>query len=308
MDKTWKLEQLDKIRSNASIFKHIPEEIGNVLYCDTNQPNIEPISASAAKRRKIIAISVCAFILLLYWSFLYNHYIWGGIITVITIFFTIGVWDTSFTGTDYFVGDKGFCTVSFSGSRDTMISKNIYIFKDIQYFFTGECVNKMNYSYSNTSYYFSIYGKLNESTNQYDRIFFSEGSYNDKHPSDPDNPNGADNIYCMLKMVEKVWTSYFVLSHADDEQINFGILKDDELYFEAIKISRNEIDVNGTVYNSSNTKSIYASNGNLVIEHINHTKKLFGFIEKGDISSIPLSSLGNRDAFLVFFNRLYKGL
>lgn len=68
-----------------------------------------------------------------------------------------------------------------------------------------------------------------------------------------------------------------------------------------------KLDVYGTIYNPSNTKNIYTSNGNLVIEHINHSKKFFGFIEKGNISSIPLSSLGNRQAFLIFFDRLYRG-
>jgi len=54
-------------------------------------------------------------------------------------------------------------------------------------------------------------------------------------------------------------------------------------------------------------QKIYTSNGSLVIEHINHSKKFFGFIEKGNISSIPLSLLGNRQAFLIFFDRLYRG-
>lgn len=308
MNKSWKSEQLDKIAAQTAIFRHIPEEIGNVLYCDTNQPNSDPLSPVAAKRKKIIAISVCALVLILYWTFLYNHYIWGGIITVFAVLITAGISDSTFSGTDYFVGDKGFATVSFFGTRDNITSVNIHLFKDIEYFFTGECINKMNYTYSNTSYYFSIYGKLDESTNQYNRIFFSEGTYDDKRPNDVLNPNGANEEYCMLKMVEKVWTSFFVLSHAADDKVNFGLLKDDDLYSAAITISRNEIDVYGTLYNSSNTKSIYTSNGNLVIEHINHSKKLFGFIENGDISSIPLSSLGNRQAFLVFFDRLYKGL
>ena len=308
MNKSWKTEQLDRIAAQTAIFKHIPEEIGNVLYCDSNQPNSEPLSEVKAKRKKIIAISMCAIILILYWIFLYDHYIWGGIITILAVLITAGISDTTFSGTDYFVGDKGFATVSFFGTRDNITSVNVHLFKDFEYFFTGECINKMNYTYSNTSYYFSIYGKLDESTNQYNRIFFSEGTYDDKRPNDTFNPKGANEEYCMLKIVEKVWSSFFVLSHAADEKVNFGLLKDDVLYSDAITIGRNKIDVYGTLYNSANTKSIYTSNGNLVIEHINHSKKLFGFIENGDISSIPLSSLGNRQAFLVFFDRLYKGL
>lgn len=117
MEKIWKTEQLEKIAANTSIFKHIPAEIGNVLYCDTNQPETVKLSDKESKKRKVIAISICSIILLLYWSFFYEHYIWGAIITVIALLVTIGVCDTTFSGTDYFVGNKGFATVSFVDSR-----------------------------------------------------------------------------------------------------------------------------------------------------------------------------------------------
>ena len=133
MDKSWKSEQLDKIAAQTAIFKYIPEEIGNVLYCDTNQPNNEPLSVEKAKRKKLIAFSICALILILYWIFLYNHYIWGGIITVFAVLIATVISNSIFYGTDYFVGDKGFATVSFLGTRDNITSVNIHLFKDIEY-------------------------------------------------------------------------------------------------------------------------------------------------------------------------------
>lgn len=307
MEKIWKAEQLEKIAAHTSIFKHIPEEIGNVLYCDTNQPGTVALSDKEAKRKKTIAISICSLVLLLYWGFLYEHYIWGAIISIIAIFVTVYSCDTTFSGTDYFIGEKGFATVSFLDSRENITSAKVYLFHDVEYLFTGETIVKTNYTYSDTQYYFSLFGKVDEATNQYNRIFFAEGSYNDKHPKDPMNPDGANEEYCMMKMVEKVWTTYFVLEHSQDEKVHFGILNEETLYSDALSISRNEVNVYGTIYNPSNTKSIYTSNGNLVIEHINHSKKFFGFVEKGNISSIPLSSLGNRQAFLIFFDRLYRG-
>lgn len=306
MNKSWKSEQLNKIAAQTTIFRHIPEEIGNVLYCDTNQPNSEPLSPVAAKRKKIIAISVCALVLILYWTFLYNHYIWGGIITIVVIIITSTVSDSSFSGTDYFVGNKGFATVSFLNTRDNITSVEIYLFKDIEYFFTGECVNIDNFIYRNTSYYFKILGHLDKYSDEYKNIFYTEGTYDEKRPKDPLNPKGANEVYCLLKVVEIAWTSYFVLTHGTDEKVDFCISKDNIIYSDAISISRNEIDIYGILYDSSNTKRIYSSDGNLFIEYINHSKKLLGFIEKGNISSIPLSSLGNRQAFLIFFDRLYK--
>ncbi len=159
MDKFWKKEQLSKISAQTSIFKHIPEEIGNVLYCDTNQPGEVALGEKEAKRKKITSIAICAVILLLYWVFLYDHYIWGAIISIIGILVTIVASDTTFSGTDYFVGDKGFATVSFYNSRDNITSTKVIPFKEIEYFFTQETIVKTNYIYSNTQYSFSIFGK-----------------------------------------------------------------------------------------------------------------------------------------------------
>lgn len=306
MDKFWKKEQLSKISAQTSIFKHIPEEIGNVLYCDTNQPGEVALGEKEAKRKKITSIAICAVILLLYWVFLYDHYIWGAIISIIGILVTIVASDTTFSGTDYFVGDKGFATVSFYNSRDNITSTKVIPFKEIEYFFTQETIVKTNYIYSNTQYSFSIFGKEDLNTHRYDSIFSTIGSYEYKKTKDPMNPNGANEEYCMMRMVEKAWTSYFVLSHANDAKINFGVLDKESMYSDAIAISRDELDVYGTIYNPNNTKKIYVSNGELVIEHINHSRKFFGFVEKGNISSIPLSSLGNRKAFMIFFDRLYQ--
>lgn len=300
MHKDWKEEQLMKIIAHTSIFEYIPEEIGNILYCDTNQPMTVPLNGKEVMYKKIIPISISSIILLLYWFSLYEHYIMGTIISIIAIFITIWMCDTTFRGTDYFIGDKGFATVSFLDSRQNITSTKIYLFKDIEYFFTRETINMKNFMYRDTYYCFSLYGKANKN------IFFTSGNYYDKHPTDPMNPNWADEEYCMMKMAEKIWTSYFVLEHSQDEKINFGILNNKKLHSDALSISRNEINVYGTIYNPSNTKRIYTSNGYLVIEHINHSKKFFGLVEKGNISRIPLLSLGNRLAFLTFFDRLYK--
>ena len=69
MEKIWKAEQLEKIAANTSIFKHIPTEIGNVLYCDTNQPETVKLGDKEAKKTKVIAISICSIIL----SVSYTH-------------------------------------------------------------------------------------------------------------------------------------------------------------------------------------------------------------------------------------------
>lgn len=60
MEKIWKTEQLEKIAANTSIFKHIPAEIGNVLYCDTNQPETVKLSDKDLKKERLLLFQFVA--------------------------------------------------------------------------------------------------------------------------------------------------------------------------------------------------------------------------------------------------------
>ena len=160
MDKNWKEQQLNLLGSKDSIFKYIPEELGNILYCDTDNPNKVPLSAQEARKKKIIGSCISIILLIGYWGFLYDHYIWGIIFTIVVVFFTIGFCATNFVGKDYFVGEKGFAIVYFSDNRTNITEKEIVLFEDLSYLFTGETVIKQNFSYFRTDYYFSLYKKL----------------------------------------------------------------------------------------------------------------------------------------------------
>ena len=306
MDKDWKISQLEKLRLGDSIYKYVPSDIGNVLYCDTTEPRECPLTPKQAQNKKFMGVLFCIMSLSLYWGFLYEHYIWGIIITVIVFIVTIIVCDTSFSGIDYFVGEDGFSIVKFSRTRDNVTNKNVWLFKDLSYLFTGERNNKVNFSYTGTDYYFTFYKKLNPISKIYDVAYTTTGSYSDKSPKDPMNPDGAEPEYCFMKEVEKKWTLYFFNEHKTEQVVSFPLLKDDNLYNDAIIVSFESIDICGVKYNQDNTKRIYFSEGQLVVEHKNHSKKFLGLIEKGNISFIPLSDLGNRQAFMMLFENIYK--
>lgn len=306
MDKNWKEQQLNLLGSKDSIFKYIPEELGNILYCDTDNPNKVPLSAQEARKKKIIGSCISIILLIGYWGFLYDHYIWGIIFTIVVVFFTIGFCATNFVGKDYFVGEKGFAIVYFSDNRTNITEKEIVLFEDLSYLFTGETVIKQNFSYFRTDYYFSLYKKLDSDGQHYDVAYNAVGSYSDKAPKDVMNPKGAHEQYCMLKKVEQVWTLFFFEHHRFDSEISFPLLEDKTILEDALVFKNNSICVNGINYDKSNTKRIYFSDGQLVFEHENHSKKFFGLVEKGNISKISLSGLGNRRAFLMLFDSIYK--
>lgn len=307
MNKDWQYSQLGKLDTGDSIFKYIPDAIGEILYCDTNEPREEPLSPKEVKNKKITGVTFCLISLSLYWGFLYEHYIWGIFITICILLVTLGICNTDFEGTDFFIGKNGFSIVRFNKKRDNIVEVKNILFSNISYLFTGETIVKINYSYSRTDYYFTLYDILDKN-NMHHVAYTLAGSYSDKSPKDPMNPDGADEEYCFMKMVERIWTLYFFNVHKNEEFLSFPILlKGNSLYTNAIVFGRNYIDVRGVRYNHENTKRIYFSNGQLTIEHLNHSKKYFGLVEKGNINTIPLSDLGNRMAFLMLFENLYKG-
>ena len=59
-------------------------------------------------------------------------------------------------------------------------------------------------------------------------------------------------------------------------------------------------------YNRETLKNLWFENGNLVIEHVNHSKKLFGLVEKGDIERIPLTNIGNKKLFMLYLQTVIK--
>ena len=75
----------------------------------------------------------------------------------------------------------------------------------------------------------------------------------------------------------------------------------DHFYNDYIVFKGREIAIGDKIYNRSNVKNIRFDKGNLIIEDVNHSSKLFGLIEKGDKETIPLHSIGNRELFLTFF-------
>ena len=46
---------------------------------------------------------------------------------------------------------------------------------------------------------------------------------------------------------------------------------------------------------------VRSGKGVLVIEHMNHSSKLFGLIKKGDQEEIPFSMIANSKVFMLFF-------
>ena len=124
-------------------------------------------------------------------------------------------------------------------------------------------------------------------------------------------------LYIFWRHIEDVWTAIKLselLEQSEKEGATFSILhspKNSDVWYATpyITISPDSIIVGGEkgrVYNSETLKNIWFENGNLVIEHVNHSKKMLGLIEKGDIEHIPLTNIGNKRLFMLYLQSIIK--
>ena len=72
MDSIWKEKQLGLLGSSESIFKYIPDELGNILYCDTNNSKDIPLSPQEAHKKKALGYGISLLLLIGYWGHLHS--------------------------------------------------------------------------------------------------------------------------------------------------------------------------------------------------------------------------------------------
>lgn len=303
-------ELLTAIEKNEAPFKYIPEEVGNLKFCYTDNTKAEPYTKEVKRKKLLSWIGGSIAVAVACWCIFNNSPIFDSIVSVIVLIVIIKTINniSNFKGTDYFVGDKGFAVLKFEKSRDNLVSKSIHLYSDFSELITGETVKKQNGSYVGTEYFFAFFGKPDE--NNHVKLILEESGthHQEKAKDDP-----LDHQYTFWKKIEEIWTAQQLeqLLAKQEDATTFSILhteKNDDIWFATpyITISSNAILVGGREYNRETLKNLWFDNGNLVIEHINHSKKLFGLIEKGNIERIPLTNVGNRRLFMLYLSSIIK--
>jgi hypothetical protein len=160
MDKNCRASQLEAIKNGNSIFKNVPDFIGNIVYCDTTQSREIPLTIEEIRKRQIKAIVISAITLAIAWVVLFSVYVLALILSIPVLWFLIRRCKYRFKGTDYFVGIDGFSFVHYVNDRHNIVENNEHLFSDVSSLFTGETITKTNSVYTCTEFYFSIFGKI----------------------------------------------------------------------------------------------------------------------------------------------------
>lgn len=298
-----------EIERGESFFRFIPDNVGKLKFCIST--NYKAAPDSSKQRAKQYAIWLGIFITLPILSCLiFNESpVWNTILIIGCLF---GIYKTiknvsSFKGTDYFVGDKGFCHVEFNGSRDNITSKQIVLFDEVTDLMTKQVHIKQNGTYSRTEYYIAFISAQDKTMRLIDG-----GSY------DKENP---DELRFFYDKVIDSWKEYKMKDFAKiPMNFNAYIIKDDSIEHALVpyvEVSKDGITIHGLEYKYTDIKQMKfeAMNGSLclMIEHNNHTiekKSFWRKKESGNIEHIPLDAMGNEEFFVAYFQWLIstKGL
>ena len=289
------------LKSGETIFRYVPENIGEIVYCDSSNPKAEPDTKEQTRKKIILSVTIPAAIVLFCWLVFNESPIFDSIVTVVmAIIGYISVNNClNFKGTDYFVGTEGAVIASFDKTRDNISSKKEMFFRDFSDVVTGETRKYKNRSYQGTDYHFIVYA--HEVDKEKKVIASIVDSYDQEKPGN----YYTDQKYRFWKKLESLWSQYRLAQIKDDlergEAIGFNVYTEKGFANDYIMFKGKELAVGGKIYNKSNVKNIKFNNGSLIIEDVNHSSKLFGLIEKGDKENIPLHTIGNRELFLTFF-------
>lgn len=306
---------MDSLERNEAPFRFIPSEIGKLQFCYTTNNKSEPYTNQEKIKKLFRWIGCCVVVSVSCWLFFNNSPIFDTIVSIIAlivIFKTINN-IANFKGKDYFVGNEGFAVIEFEKKRDNITSKVIYKFDDFSELITGETVKKQNGSYVGTDYFFGFFSKpvSVENGSSRVRLILDEGGTHNQEKSKDEQLN---EHYVFWKVIEDIWTKRKLtelLSKKSLTKVTFSLLycpKNEEIWFATpyVTISDDTIIVSGREYNRETLKNLWFENGNLVIEHVNHSKKLFGLLEKGNIEHIPLTNIGNKKLFMLYLQTVIK--
>lgn len=192
------------LKAGISVFKFVPTNIGEILYCDSNNPKAEPDAKERISIKVILSIVIPIAIVAFCWLVFDESPIWNTVVTIvmaiISIYLTKGF--LFFRGVDFFVGSEGMAVVSFDKTRDNITYKFEVFFRDFKDLLTSETKQYSNGIYQHTDYSFIVYGR--EVGGKKKIIARREGFYFQEDPND----YYTDTIYRFWKKIEYYWSQY----------------------------------------------------------------------------------------------------
>lgn len=288
---------LKQLKEGNSPFRYIPDDIGEIVYCNSTNPKGAPDSKKSNVIKAILSVVIPLALVLICWLLME----WDGtskfLVTVLLACVSYGmVYDSiHFKGKDFFVGTEGAAIVSFEKTRDNYTLNTIIRFDEVDDVLSGEQQKYRRGRYEQTDYHFTFYSK--EKDNQREVIAHVADHYEQRNP----NGNYSDVKMKSWKKIEEQWTKYKVAQVSEafksGQGVSFNYYDRDGYTNDYIIIREGELVLSGNVFNVDNTGTARITKKMFVVELEGYKTYLFGTIEKNSRITIPLHAIANRIIF-----------
>ena len=276
-------QYLEEIKNgNSKLFPVIPNEIGNVVYCSTDNlelsKTVKQLKLSKAIKLAVTILIVAGVVGFVSLSGTMVLPIAAGVIGLAVIVY-MALKKAKFEGCNEIIGTEGFVMQWFENSRDNIVVSKVYKFSDMYDIIVAssyKMVNGLFYAGSERHYRFWKLADRKSKWPSYDRkVYYDKNSTNRDIDATPIN-------------IEELWTNYrlnLIRPAFDNNEVVYfnyfnGYITYDILD-KYIGISKDTLIIDGKECNKENIKAIRFDNGKLIIR----TNQDFFSLEVGCIGS-----------------------
>lgn len=140
----YSVDLFNRLKKGERFFGCVPREVGDIVYCDTNNPSKEPEENYVRTRfEQKIMIWIVSIVFPLIGLVCYPICRKTPLVYEILVAIMLLVWGfivtkrflpVKFKGTDFFVGTRGIARLDFEGDRDRIVKKDILLYADVAAF------------------------------------------------------------------------------------------------------------------------------------------------------------------------------
>ena len=277
---------LNQLKSGKSIFRCIPDDIGDIVFCATSNQRKRPMSKRS--RYLVLAFSILVPGLFIY---LFHGTIWVIILSLLVAWMGI---ETAlfFSGTDYFVGTKGFAIIEFKTKRSHIVKQQVVHWDEVEDVIATEMRKTDRNGDGKLDYYIRINGR--EMIGEKKRKELA--SFSDDYEDGKLNSVFNHEIR-FWKAVEEQWLEYIwpVIQAKYDggEELGFHQYLFDECDENYIRLQGRDIIVGKMAYRWADIQKTEADDEKITIYHKDYTTHLFGLVQDGITTEIYLKCIGN---------------
>lgn len=286
---------VEQIGKPDCIFKVLPQNIGELQHIRTTNAKAERDPKEKRNKQLLLSIGIPLATVGIVIGLFPRSTAFIIIVSIIALIVIIKRVKkiVNFKGVDYFVGTEGFAKLTFDGDRADAKVEYEERFEKYADFISKEVDHYRNNVYEGTEIVKRFFSEVNEN-GQCTVLGDWTGTI-----------QKSSEEYHFFKDIESAWSVYHLARLREKfltgNAVSFNLYSEDNFCPDYLTFKEGVLKVGDRIYDKTTLKDVRIGNGVLIIEHVNHSTKLFGLIKKGDQEEIPFSMIANSKVFMLFF-------